>query len=87
MAPSTFIQIGIGVGLAVLGWLINNLYRSLTTTLSNKVDKGCHEQCTKSKDDMNKLLLDEIKANRQIALDLLKDFREKSELVIKAVEK
>ena len=80
MAPSTFIQIGIGVGLAVLGWLINNLYRSLTTTLSNKVDKGCHEVCSKSKEDMNTLLLGEIRGLRG-------DFKTKSELVVNAVTK
>ena len=68
-----------GVICGLLGWLLNNLYQNLNDRLRGKVDKTCHEQCTKAKEEMNKLLLDEIRALRN-------DFKDKSAIVIDAVK-
>ena len=69
-----------GIVCGLLGWLLNNLYQNLNEKIRGKVGKECHDQCTKAKDEMNKLLLDEIRGLRN-------DFRDKSEIVVSAVTK
>ena len=69
-----------GVICGLLGWLLNNLYQNINEKIRGKVDKSCHEQCTKAKEEMNKLLLDEIRGLRN-------DFKDKSAIVINAVKR
>ena len=68
-----------GVVCAVLGWFLNNLYQGINDKIRGKVDKNCHEICTKEKERMNQLLLDEIRGLRS-------DFKDKSAIVIDAVK-
>jgi len=75
-----------GIVCALLGWFLNNLYQGINDKINGKIDKGCHDQCTKAKEAMSELLLQEIRANRKTGEDLLKSFNEKSKLVIDAVE-
>ena len=68
-----------GLILAVLGWLSKTLYNTIVGKIDGKVDKGCHEICTREKEKMNALLLEEIRGLRN-------DFRDKSAIVIDAVK-
>ena len=91
---SQIVEILIGVVILAFGWLLKAGYDNWVKKVDGKMDKDCHDICSKNRDETNKMMLEEIKANRKIALDILQsnrtlidDFREKSELVIKAVEK
>ena len=67
-----------GIVCALLGWFLNNLYQGINDKINGKIDKGCHEICTKEKEKMNTLLLEEIRGLRG-------DFKTKSEIVVNAV--
>jgi len=67
-----------GIVCTVLGWFLNNLYQGINEKIKGKVDKSCHEICTKEKEKMNTLLLEEIRGLRG-------DFKAKSEIVVNAV--
>ena len=87
MSIETIATIVIGIVIAAFGWFIKAGYDNWVEKVDGKMDRSCHDICSKTMDETNTILLDEIRANRKIAIDLLKDFKEKSELVIKAVEK
>ena len=69
-----------GLILAVLGWLLKTGYNNVMDRINGKVDRCAHEQCAKAKDEMNRLMLEEIRGLRS-------DFKDKSAIVIDAVQK
>ena len=87
MTTASVMNIIVIIVVGIIGWLLKAGYDSWVKKVDGKMDKDCHDMCSEGRDKMNTLILDELKANRQIALGLVKDFNEKSELVIKAVEK
>lgn len=68
------------VGLiAIVFWFLRKSMDYIKEQFDRKVDIGCHDQCNKAKEEMNKLLLDEIRGLRS-------DFKDKSAIVIDAVK-
>ena len=80
MTSSALMNLVVMIVVAVIGWLLKAGCDSWVNKIDGKVDKSCHEQCSKAKERMENLLLGEIQGLRT-------DFKEKSDIVINAVEK
>lgn len=80
MTSSALMNLIVVIVVGIIGWLMKTIYDNWTKKVDGKMDKGCHDICTKEKEKMNQLLLDEIRGLRG-------DFKEKSKIVIDAVEK
>ena len=75
---NAMMEIVIIIIVGVVGWFLKVGFDSVMKKVDGKMDKGCHDICTKEKEKMNTLLLEEIRGLRQ-------DFATKSEIVVKAV--
>jgi len=87
MTPSFIINTVVVMVVAVISWLLKTGYDSWVKKVDGKVDKSCHDECTKAKEKMESLLLAEIRALRGSQEKMSDSFEEKSKIVVEAVTK
>ncbi len=80
MTSSALMNLIVVIVVGIIGWLLKTGYDNWVAKVDSKVDKSCHDACTKAKEGMNALLLEEIRGLRG-------DFKEKSKIVVDAVTK